>query len=337
MPASMKLPLIPVKPRVRVVDASTEKLQLLAAGLPRGLLLWRDELAGWIGGFNRYGGGGADRAFAVEMYGGRPYTQDRVKHAAPVEIPYLSIGVLGGIQPDRLARTFRGVDDGFLSRFLFVWADALPDFALARGAFDDSEARDAFAWLATLDMEQDDTGRHPRPVPLTREAEDLLEDFARAARRRGAHASGLFAGTLAKARGHVLRLSAILEFLWWTAKPMSPEPQAITAEAVAAAVALVAEYFLPMAERVYGDAALPREERRARILAQHLRTKKLALFNARDLRLAVGGELRASADMDAACATLVEAGLIRPVTAPAKAGRKPKVFEVNPAVHGDAP
>ncbi len=56
-------PRAPERPRVCVSDATVEKLASLAAALPRGLLLQRDEIAGWLGAFDKYGGGGSDRAF----------------------------------------------------------------------------------------------------------------------------------------------------------------------------------------------------------------------------------------------------------------------------------
>jgi hypothetical protein len=77
-PPEAILPEPPLRPRIRVADATTEKLGYLAAHHERGLLLSRDELAGWLGAFDRYGGGGgADRAFALEMYGWRSYAVDR--------------------------------------------------------------------------------------------------------------------------------------------------------------------------------------------------------------------------------------------------------------------
>jgi hypothetical protein len=88
------------RPRVRIADATVEAMAKLASALPRGLLLVRDELSGWLGSFDKYGGGGADRAFALEMYGGRAYVVDRVKNPDPIRIAHLSIGVLGGVQPD---------------------------------------------------------------------------------------------------------------------------------------------------------------------------------------------------------------------------------------------
>jgi hypothetical protein len=83
-----------------VADVTTERLGALAAGLPRGLLLVRDELSGWLGGFDRYGGGGSDRAFALEMYGGRSYVVDRMKSPEPMRIRHLSVGVRAQNLPD---------------------------------------------------------------------------------------------------------------------------------------------------------------------------------------------------------------------------------------------
>jgi hypothetical protein len=87
-----------------VADVTTERLGALAAGLPRGLLLVRDELSGWLGGFDRYGGGGSDRAFALEMYGGRSYVVDRMKSPEPMRIRHLSVGVCAQNLPDAVGQ-----------------------------------------------------------------------------------------------------------------------------------------------------------------------------------------------------------------------------------------
>ena len=78
--------------------------RLLAQQEPKGLLLVRDELAGWVGGLDKYGGDGAERAFWIEAYGGRFKVVDRVKFdGKELVVPHLIIAILGGIQPDRLA------------------------------------------------------------------------------------------------------------------------------------------------------------------------------------------------------------------------------------------
>lgn len=335
LPPEAEDPEDPVRGRIVVSDTTTERLCFLAAGLPRGLLVTRDELAGWMAGFGRYGGGGADRAFALECYGGRAYTVDRMKHPRPIRVPHLSVGILGGIQPDRLTEAFAGADDGLAARFLWTWPEALADFRLSRVSLPSETARTALAQLAGLEMGASERGE-PAPVRvrLSGEAEAVLEHFARAALHKGAGASGIMAGAVGKARGHVLRLSMVLQFMWWAGESTGPAPTEIGPEAVGAAGDLVGDYFIPMAERVFGDAALPKAERLAVTLSRHLREAGAPVFNAREVRRTVGGLLREAADMDAACKELEEAGLVRPATAPASAGagRKPKAFEVNPAL-----
>ena len=335
MPAEAQEPPAPVRPRIRVADATVEALGALAAGLPRGLLLVRDELAGWLGAFDKYGGGGSDRAFAIEMYGGRAYVVDRMKNPEPLRIRHLSIGVLGGVQPDKLEMILNGPDDGLASRLLWAWPETKPEFNLARGAQDDGPMQRAFARLTDLLQLHDEFG-HPEPVivPLARDAEDRLEAFARDIVERCHMASGLLAGTLGKARGHCLRLSAVLEYLWWCGGTEESEPKAISPDAVTAAADLLNAYFLPMAERVFGDAVIPVAERRGMLLAQHLRQNRVTEFNAREVRRQIGGMLREAADMEAACKQLVEAGLIRPrfTRAGEVKGRKSQSYEVNPEV-----
>ena len=84
------------------------------------------------------------------------------------------------------------------------------------------------------------------------------------------------------------------------------------------AVQLVESYFLPMAKRAFGEAAIPAPELHAMTLARWLREQQAEKFNAREARRQIAGKLRAAAEMERACAALVEAGLIRP--RPSRAG-----------------
>jgi hypothetical protein len=70
------------------------------------------------------------------------------------------------------------------------------------------------------------------------------------------------------------------------------------------------------------------------LLARHLRAHKQAKFNAKNMRRDIGGPLREASAMDAACAALVEAGVIRPwpERSGSTPGRAAKNYEVNPVV-----
>jgi hypothetical protein len=333
MPADAQEPAAPVRPRIAVADATVERLGTLSASQLRGLIQTRDELAGYFGSFGRYSGSGSgDRAFALEMYGGRQYTIDRVKHSQPIVVQHLSVGLLGGIQPDRLEELLKCPDDGLISRMLWSYPDALPDFKLCRTKQDNQKAREAFLRLAELPMAADEHGRLvPKRIRLSPAAECVLESFAKRLGRE-AHAShGLIAGAFGKARGHALRLATVLEHLWWSAAG-GPEPKQITEAAVRAAVAMLDDYYHPMAQRVFGIAARCAADRRAMVLAQHIHKHGLTRFNARSLRREIGAAVGTeAAEMDKACAVLIDAGWIRPSGYSGK-GRPASNYEVNPAV-----
>jgi hypothetical protein len=330
-------PEAPERQRVIFGDATIEKQGVLAAANPRGLLMHRDELSGWIASFGRYGSRDADHSFALESYGGRNYTIDRVKHPVPIFIRRLSIGVLGGIQPDKLNEALEGAQDGFVARFLWAWPEVLPEVRIAPGRRPFEVAQPIITQLADLEMAVNENGEpEPIVVPLTSDAVDALERFSQELAVRAMNVSGLYAGTLGKARGHALRLSCIIEFLWWASGQRETHPPAtISINAVVTACAMMDEYFLPMAERVLGDAVLPDAERDAITLGRRLRQMLIEgqlTFNARELRRQIGGRLREPKVMSAACAVLAEGGLVRscPSRAGATKGRQKADYEINP-------
>jgi Protein of unknown function (DUF3987) len=112
-----------VRKRIRVEDATPESMQGILEHNNQGLLLKRDELAGWFGQMEKYGGGGrgasADRGFWLQAFNGGYYVFDRVKRGSGT-IKNLSANLLGGIQVEALRKVVEeGVDDGLLQR-LFV-------------------------------------------------------------------------------------------------------------------------------------------------------------------------------------------------------------------------
>jgi hypothetical protein len=60
---------------------------------------------------------------------------------------------------------------------------------------------------------------------------------------------------IGKARGLVLRLSLVLEYLRWCSEDSyAASPTIITEDALLAAVAFVTDYIIPSAQRAYGNA-----------------------------------------------------------------------------------
>ena len=114
----------PQQPRLRQNDVTVERVAtLLATAAPKGLLVWRDELAGWLHGMDAYSD--AARAFWLEAYGGRPFRVERQKHPEPINVARNAVAVFGGTQPEKVAELFEAADDGLMARLLWSWPDTI--------------------------------------------------------------------------------------------------------------------------------------------------------------------------------------------------------------------
>ncbi len=325
----------PFMTRLAVSDTTIERLAVILSHQPRGTLLARDELAGWLMGMTRYSGGGSDRPFWLEAYGGRGYTVERMGRD-PVYVERLSVAVVGGIQPDRLRSLLTKTDDdGLLGRFLPVWPHPAP---VKRPSlfYDETFIEAAIGRLLKLDMPADEDGAsRPWFVHFSEDARRLLDAFRETVREWEAGAEGLLLSFMGKLPGMAARLSLVLAYLEWASEE-ADEPREIGVEHFGRAAHLVSEYLLPMARRAYADASVPVVERAGRRLAQLIREQGWHQFSSREvLRLNRPG-IGTSEELNPALKALEEAELIRGQTEPAKAGRgRPaRTYDVNPALYG---
>lgn len=322
--------------RLFSTDTTIEKAGHLSAANPRGLLLQRDELAGWLGSMDRYtGSSGGDRAFWLQAYGGRPWSPDRVKDGDdPIQIPHLLWAILGTIQPETIsAMLLNGLDDGLSARFLFFWPDSSPPTRPTRVADRDS----AYQRLKRLYDLPWPEKPDPKIIAFSEAAAEHMQKWRKQVYDLEQSVSGKLVSWVGKLPGFALRLSLILEFLIWTeTSPDTPEPSEISERAILAALTFLEDFALPMAQRTFGVAALSEAERDAKRVARWLvRQKPIPkIINARDLRNQGGGPgIRDAKPMEAALAELVKAGWLRHT--PSRAGgygQPRKDFEVNPAI-----
>jgi hypothetical protein len=330
MPEDAVDPLEVVRPRILGNDTSIEKLGLLLSVHNKGLLFQRDELSGWFGSFDKYSGKGADRAFWIESYGGRSYVIDRVKHNTPVRIPYLLVGIMGGIQPEKLTNLINGADDGFTSRFLWLWPDPIPPFRPLR-AVDNSLMVNAMCRLSALSLDDDNGNICPRIIPLSEDATILFQQWRDEHYIAEQNIIGLLKSSYGKAGGQLLRLALTIEYLWWAISQDGQEPSYISKKAIAAAAHLIDSYFKPMAERVFGDAAIPEEERLAAILAKYIVKTKPKIINLRSIRRdAHLPGLRKADKVKVAVESLIEASWLFASAESTGRGRPREDYTINP-------
>jgi hypothetical protein len=113
-----------VAPRLYISNTTIERLAVLLQARPQGMLLLADELAALFLNMSRYSGG-TDAEFWLEAWCGSSYRVERMNRPS-IDLDHLLVGLVGGLQPDKLARSFEGDLDGMYARVLFSWPPKAP-------------------------------------------------------------------------------------------------------------------------------------------------------------------------------------------------------------------
>lgn len=104
-----------------VKDATIEALFYVHEANPNGILLYKDELIGFIKGMGQYkGGAGEDMEQYLSLFDGSEIKKNRVTKE-PLLLEETCVNLIGTIQPDVLEKIPR--ENGFLQRFLFTKSD----------------------------------------------------------------------------------------------------------------------------------------------------------------------------------------------------------------------
>lgn len=341
MPEAANEPDEPARRRTLVMDATPEAIGAILAGNPQGTLHYRDELAGWLQSFERYSPGGREQW--LEAYGGRSFVIDRKGARGPLTVPFNGVSVLGGIQPAKMADCLlSSPDDGLVARFLWIWPDKLK-FTRPRQCADLATLENVYRRLESLQWGRDGNGQPvPITLPLSATAADLFEAWEADNAELDDDASGLVKSFVGKMDGALLRLALTAELAQW-ALTGGPEPREVSCATIEAAAEWIDSYAKPMAERVYGDAALPAAERNAAILARYIVRMGLRTFNKRELKRSPHKSalptLRDAKAMDAALEVLADGGLIQHAGKRdgETIGRATGDYAVNPALHRVTP
>lgn len=111
----------PIYKKMILSDFTPEKLSETLQHNKKGVLIFRDELLGWIKSFDKYKKGG-DQQMYLEFFNGDTISVDRVSKG-PIRVENPNVNILGGMQPDilKIMAANNRENDGFLARFLFVY------------------------------------------------------------------------------------------------------------------------------------------------------------------------------------------------------------------------
>lgn len=292
-PDGCRVPPEPNRRQSILNDVTIEAFMRAQARNPRGFMVFRDELYGWLGNMDRYSNS-AERGAWLESYDGGPYAVERVKDGnKTLRVARMCSPIVGGIQPERLIEITgdNAADDGLQARFMPFW----PEEAF-RPMSDTTEPSgwilDAFEALSELRMDVDEHGAgEPTLMPFTREAFAAFRQWSDNRKWKEQHELVRLAGVFGKAEGLVGRIALNLELLWWALEndfEDADPPKTVSLRAVSAAIAFRQNYLKPMQERVFAHSVEPEEMLNARKIAKWIVKNEAETLNLRELRREAG-------------------------------------------------
>lgn len=299
-------------PRLKATDITREMLASLEERAPRGLLLYSDELAGWLTQMNGYSGQNA-RTFYLQSFDGGIYTFDRVTAGRSGRIEKHLLAVHGGMQPDVLNESIlKGIDDGLAARALLFWPGRVPAKPIVRGQPVSTEAIQT-GLLKLLEIEPGDESK-PNLLSLSDEALAAFNEWRCGVQEPRLGNTGKQASAIAKLENQLLRLAGLLTLLDFAFSDVEATPAEVPLDAMARAISLVETYFMPQIERVYNDIDLSPEERMAREIIRTAKSLELDEFERGEVLRKLkptGWRAKGAKDLrDTALELLVEYGIV---------------------------
>ena len=271
----------PIAKRFYCSDATVEAVAGLLRNAPRGLLLMRDELSGWLKGFNLYKGGkGSDDAAWLELHRAGTLLVDRkTGNPKTIYIPSAAVSVCGGIQPDilRLALGREHFENGLAARLLLAmpprepkkWTDTDIDIEVSE------ELEAVFEDLLAMKMTSlEGCGPEPIDLPLTPEGQQAwIRFYNEHAQEQVEIAGGDLAAAWSKLEGYAARLALIIHCVRVVARAPGMGDAGYIDEQSIKAGATISRWFGAEAKRIYAALHEEEEDREQRRLVELIRNK----------------------------------------------------------------
>ncbi|MCX7167759.1 MAG: DUF3987 domain-containing protein [Rhodocyclales bacterium] len=330
--------------RYRTNDATIEVIGEIARHNPRGLLVFRDELIGWLANCDKSGHEG-DRSFYLEGWNGRNrFVVDRIGRGNVI-VPHLCLSVFGGIQPAKLLDYIHGTvvgydNDGLLQRLqLMVCPDELDGWKYVDEA-PNGNAVDLVVEiarvLATTDFISLGAQRDgERGTPYFRFSMKAQKEFILWYTQLESYIRHQENPVLAEHFGKYRKLIPALALIFHLVDLASGKhfrEKGISLEALHLAIGW-GEYLSTHAIRIYSMALDPNQSAVTALAAKISSGKLVEGFSERDVYKSGWSSLTDADVVRAACAELEMAGWIRRIPVERGPGRPQSVrYTINPAL-----
>lgn len=328
----------PTERRYLVNDTTVEKYGMLLQENPHGLLIFRDELTGWLRSLDDEQRA-SDKAFYLEAWNGSGrFTYDRIGRGT-LHIDDTTTSIFGGIQPSPLALYLRaalafGGDDGLVQRVQVMvypdepktWrnVDRWPDTDAKNKAFD------LFQRLSDLDTEP--FSRDDRELPYLNFADDAQEFFNEwltnlmITLRSDQMAHPILESHFAKYR----KLMPALSLLFYLCE--AKDGSSFVSLSATQKAADFCAYLWKHAERIYG-LVLGNDVIAGRALAKRLTPDLPDGFTARDIQIKGWSSLSTNDEVKRAIETLLLYGWVQSEEIRNPSGGRPTtIYRINPKI-----
>ncbi len=237
-------PVQPCKEVYQISDPTIERLLQIVQETPRGTLILRDELYGWLKSLEQDGKQKNDRSYYLELWTGDAYISDDRMGRDGINIEGGCASVFGGIQPDSIVSyvsdTLAGKNDGLLQRFqLLVYPDPLTAYTHTDRA-EDEAAKESYmsAMLALSELGFANDNHEPITLRFTSDAQKVFTRWfiENERRTRGECRGTILEEVLGKYNSFVPSLALIFQLL------CDPSSMQVDVVAVENAIKL-AQYF----------------------------------------------------------------------------------------------
>ena len=317
----------PLQCRHRLGDTTVEAAQDVFRGTTTGLLICADELSGWFGALDKYGGGkgaAADRAFYLQAYNGGEMPINRVGRGSFL-LPNVSACILGGIQPDAIRRIVAdAVDDGLLQRFfpIVLRTSNLPKDEPLPGAVE------LYAGAVRILVKL-----KPQTLQLDHAAHDIRRALVQRHHGFGAceSISKMLAAHMGKYDGLFARLCIVWHIL---SDPWNQPAPIITADTANAVARFMQSFLLPHAMSFYSSTlTLSDDHDRLEAVAGYVLAHRMTFVDHRTVQRSVRQTRKLAAwETRPLFETLAAMNWLAPVDDPNKRNGEPR-WIVNPDVH----
>ncbi len=303
----------PLAERYIISDTTVEALAPLLKENPRGLLLYRDELAGWFGSFDQYKSGkaGADAAHWLSMFNGESIIVDRKTGLKTTFVPEAAVWVTGGIQPGVLHRALgqEHRESGLAARMLLCCPPRKPKRWTEADISQSTEAAIELLLDRLYDLKTTvgPDGNHQAVIlKLTRDAKFRFKQFVNSHGKEQVELSGDLSAAWSKLEEYAARLALVIHLCRWAAgDPHLQDAEMVDGESMKAGIAMV-DWFKHETRRVYAMLSESDDDREERRLIEWIERKRGSV-TAREVQQG-HRQYRTAQDAEAALNELVKVG-----------------------------